>query len=57
VAEELFPDEVSASAIRERVLALLGDGPVRATARRLQAEIHTMPPPDEVAAALRRRFA
>jgi hypothetical protein len=38
--------------IAELVVAMLGDSPEAATARRISAEIATMPAPDEVAADL-----
>lgn len=56
VADRLLPDEVGPGPIRERVLAMLEDGPVRQSAGRARAEIQTMPAPAEVAATLHRRF-
>lgn len=48
----LDPGEVSADSISKSVQPLLTDPAYRAAARRIQAEIESMPPPAEVAAVL-----
>lgn len=48
----LDPGEVSADSISKAVQELLTDPAYRAAARRIQAEIKSMPPPAEVAAVL-----
>lgn len=51
-ARMLMPDELTAAAVREAVVALLEEPSYRSAAQSLAAEIAAMPSPDEVAATL-----
>lgn len=54
VARMLMPDELTADAAREAVVALLEEPSYRSAAQRLAAEIAAMPSPDEVVPILLR---
>jgi UDP:flavonoid glycosyltransferase YjiC (YdhE family) len=57
VALVVAPRELSVARVREALERVLGDGALRAAARRAQAEIAAMPAPDAVVEALERRYA
>ena len=52
VALQIPPAELTPAAVTTAVARLLDDGTTAANARRVQAEIDTMPTPDEVLAGI-----
>jgi UDP:flavonoid glycosyltransferase YjiC (YdhE family) len=57
VARVIDPDELSATKVRDAVVAVLGDPTYRANAQQVRAEIATLPGPDEVVPLLERLAA